>query len=104
MLTISLGIDVAKDKLDVALYQADKYKLACFSNDKDGWRRLTRWLKKQKAKGVHVCLEATGRYGEGVAWYLHQHGYPVSVVNPAASRLMPKANCSATRQTGKMPR
>lgn len=83
MLTISLGIDVAKDKLDVALYQADKYKLACFSNDKDGWRRLTRWLKKQKAKGVHVCLEATGRYGEGVAWYLHQHGYPVSVVNPA---------------------
>lgn len=83
MLTMSLGIDVSKDKLDVALYQAGKYKVALFSNDKDGWRRLARWLKKHKARGVHVCLEATGRYGEGVALYLHERGYPVSVVNPA---------------------
>ena len=83
MLTMSLGIDVAKDKLDIALYQAGNYKQALFSNDKDGWQRLARWLKKQKAKGVHVCIEATGRYGEGVALYLHQRDYPVSVVNPA---------------------
>lgn len=83
MLTISLGIDVSKDKLDVALYEAGEYKQATFSNDKDGWQRLARWLKKHKARGVHVCIEATGRYGEGVALYLHQRGYPVSVVNPA---------------------
>ena len=40
MLTMSLGIDVAKDKLDIALYQAGNYKQALFSNDKDGWQRL----------------------------------------------------------------
>ncbi|WP_420642832.1 IS110 family transposase [Candidatus Leptofilum sp.] len=83
MLTMSLGIDISKDKLDVALYQTGRYKTGSFSNDKDGWRRLAKWLKKQKAKGVHVCLEATGRYGEGVAMYLDKCGYAVSVVNPA---------------------
>jgi len=80
---MTLGIDISKDKLDVALYQADSYKLATFANDKDGWWRLVKWLKKHKAKTAHVCIEATGRYGEGVAMYLHQRDYPVSVVNPA---------------------
>lgn len=83
MTSITLGIDISKDKLDVALYQADSYQLATFSNDKDGCRRLNKWLKKHKAKAAHVCIEATGRYGESVALYLHDRGYAVSVVNPA---------------------
>jgi transposase len=32
---------------------------------------------------AHVCLEATGQYGDGVAEYLHEKGCMVSVVNPA---------------------
>jgi transposase len=80
---ITLGIDIAKDKLDVAIYQAEHYRLATFSNDKDGFRRLAKWAKKHQAKGCHVCLEATGRYGEAVAMFLHERGYQVSVVNPA---------------------
>lgn len=84
MLTQALGIDVSKDKLDVALLQAETtYKIATFANEKDGWRRLAKWLKKHKAKGIPACLEATGRYGEGVAYDLHERGYQVSVVNPA---------------------
>lgn len=83
MTSITLGIDISKDKLDVALYQDDSYQLATFSNDKDGCRRLTKWLKKHKAKAAHVCIEATGRYGELGAMYLHSRGYSVSVVNPA---------------------
>lgn len=83
MTTITLGIDISKDKLDVALYQADQYRQATFANDKDGFRRLAKWLKKHKAQPAHVCLEATGRYGEAVTFYLHQRGYAVSVVNPA---------------------
>lgn len=31
---------------------------------------------------MHVCLEATGVYGEKVAEYLHDFGFVVSVVNP----------------------
>lgn len=83
MMTIALGIDVSKDKLDVALYQDGQYGLATFTNDRDGHRRLVRWLKKHKAKEAHICIEATGRYGEDVAKYLHGRGYPVSLVNPS---------------------
>ena len=79
----TLGIDISKDKLDVALYQDGAYRTATFVNKHDGYRRLANWLKKQKAKGYRVCIEATGRYGESVAKYLHGRGYPVSLVNPA---------------------
>ena len=78
----TLGIDISKDKLDVALYQASDYRLATFDNRRDGYRRLAKWLKKQKAKACHVCIEATGRYGEAVAIFLHERGYRVSIVNP----------------------
>lgn len=45
------------------------------------------WLKKCRCStSVHICLEATGRYGEGVTAYLHQRGYAISVVNPARIR------------------
>ena len=83
MSTGTLGIDISKDKMDVALYHDDSYRVGIFTNNKDGYRRLAKWLKKQKGKGAHVCLEATGQYGEAVAMYFHSRGYPVSVVNPA---------------------
>lgn len=83
MSSTTLGIDISKDKLDVALYRDGAYRTATFANKRDGYRRLANWLKKQKARGCHVCIEATGRYGEAVAMYLHERGYPMSLVNPA---------------------
>lgn len=83
MSVITVGIDVSKDKLDGALYQDDSYRVRTFSNDKDGFRRLAKWLKKRHGKGAHACIEATGQYGEAIAILLHKRGYPVSVVNPA---------------------
>jgi transposase len=79
----TLGIDISKDTLDVALYQDDSYRLATFTNEKDGYRRLAKWLKKHKARECRVCIEATSRYGETVAMYLYERDYSVSVVNPA---------------------
>jgi len=70
MFSITLGIDISKDKVDVALYQEDRYRNGTFSNDDDGYRRLSKWLKKQKAKEAAVCIEATGRYGDSIAHYL----------------------------------
>jgi transposase len=79
-----LGIDVSKDTLDVHLVADEDSTSATFSNDKAGWRTLHNWLKKRRsAQAVHVCLEATGRYGEGVTAFLYERGYTVSVVNPA---------------------
>jgi transposase len=44
---------------------------------------LLRWLKDLGVDQVHACLEATGRYGDGLALHLHNAGHRVSVVNPA---------------------
>jgi transposase len=44
---------------------------------------LLRWLKDLGVDQVHACLEATGRYGDGLALHLHDAGHRVSVVNPA---------------------
>ena len=79
-----LGIDVSKDKLDAHLWADEARYSAEFPNHKAGWRSLVNWLRKRsQATAVHVCLEATGRYGEGVTAFLYERGYAVSVVNPA---------------------
>jgi transposase len=78
-----LGIDVSKDSLDVVLVGGGRQVHKVFANSAVGHDHLHNWLVAQRLRPVHVCLEATGQYGEGVAEYLHQRGYPVSVVNPA---------------------
>lgn len=95
MQTFHLGIDVAKAKLDCALRHPDgKFKAKVVANDPEGFQTLIAWLSKQGATTTHVCLEATGVYGEDVAEALAAAGMTVSVVNPAqikafgASRLV----------------
>jgi transposase len=79
-----LGIDVSKDTLDVHLLSQQDSADATFANDKAGWRSLHNWLqKRRRTTAVHVCLEATGRYGEGVTAFLYERDYAISVVNPA---------------------
>ena len=83
-MTAIVGIDIAKDRLDVCLLTAEgQGEQDRFANTKSGINKLHRWLKKHDAKTAHVCLEATGIYGDLVAETLHQRGYVVSVVNPA---------------------
>jgi len=79
-----LGIDIAKDKFDIALYK-DKQLIATgqFNNTTAGFKKLSKWLTKKSANQVWGCLEATGRYGDALAWDLHQQGHQVSIVNPA---------------------
>jgi transposase len=79
----TLGIDISKDKFDVALLVNEGYQTGTFHNSKKGHQSLVNWLKKQQAKGAHVCIEATGRYGDALAMFLHKRGYEVSIVNPA---------------------
>lgn len=77
-----LGIDIAKDTFQVTLLQDAQTNSGAFANDPAGFRKLTAWLKKRKAKTVWACQEATGRYGDALAEYLYQAGHQVSVVNP----------------------
>ena len=78
-----LGTDVSKSKFDVALLRDNEYVLATFDNDSVGFVKLRKWLKKRKVIELHACLEATGRYGDDLALYLHEAGYRVSIANPA---------------------
>ena len=78
-----LGIDVAKKKLDVCLMMDDKVLAKKFDNDAKGIKLLQGWLRSLKVELAHVCLEATGTYGEMVAELMYEHGHRVSVVNPS---------------------
>ena len=80
-----LGIDVSKSKLDVALLdERGKFKNRVFPNDTKGHTALVNWLIERTAAGlVHVCLEATGSYGDLVATTLVERNLLISVVNPA---------------------
>ncbi len=80
----SVGIDVAKAKLDVALkLPASKWKSKVVANTAAGFAELRAWLAKHGVVKAHVCMEATGVYWEALATELADQGFTVSVINPA---------------------
>lgn len=76
-----VGIDIAKDKFDVALKCNDRFISTVFSNNISGFTKLEAWLKKHTSNSW-VCLEATGSYSESVAEFLVSKNIMVSVCNP----------------------
>lgn len=80
-MTTAIGIDIAKRKFDVAALRQGKYKTKTFPNTPQGFESLVDWLEGFSAP--HVCLEATGVYGNAVAVFLADRHVPLSVVNPA---------------------
>jgi len=84
-----LGVDISKDKFDVALIQDDnseKVKQRRFSNNGAGYAKLMKWLEARAKQEVHVAMEATGTYWEELAVFLYEEGLAVSVVNPGLIR------------------
>lgn len=87
-MTVYVGIDVSKDKLDVCWLrdpQALKVKTRVFSNRQDGFSKLIQWLLKQtgaSVESIEVMMEATGIYYEALAYALHEAGLTVYVANP----------------------
>ncbi len=85
------GIDVSKDKLDVAL-TSDGNKIlstATFQNSILGFQKLSAWVTKHSKafKFVHFCIEATGIYHEEIAEFLcDNENFIVSVINPFQSK------------------
>ena len=81
---VIVGIDIAKDTFEVALLRNREQQSGTFDNNPAGFKQLAGWLRKRKVGRVWACLEATGRYGDALAEYLHAQGHSVSVVNPMA--------------------
>jgi transposase len=79
------GIDVAKATLAVVVMRDDdRLKQKQVSNTPAGHAELVRWLGRQSPTPIPIGLEATGGYQDAVAFVLHDAGYAVSVLNPAA--------------------
>lgn len=92
-----VGIDIAKKKFDVALPLGEKAKSAAFHNTAAGFAIFARWLTKHGVERAHVCMEATGTYGEELALYLYRAGHVVSVVNPAKIKGFAQGELSRTK-------
>jgi transposase len=81
----TVGIDVAKDRLDVVLRPEEREQPRLCANSAAGFLELHRWLLAQRVQPqqTQVALEATGSYSDAVALFLYEQGYLVSVLNPA---------------------
>ena len=92
-----IGIDISKAKLDVAWLkdaQAYRYRSKVLNNDPKGCVQLLEWIRKHITTdlcSVCVIMEPTGVYHELLAYFLHDHGLQVSLVNPARSAEFAKA-------------
>lgn len=82
--TPTLGIDISKKKFDVALHlPSGKWKHKAFTNNAEGFQKLTHWLNQLDVEQTHACMEATNVYGNALAEYLYDQNHKISVVNPA---------------------
>lgn len=85
--TVIVGIDVSKDRLDVAVRPGGR--VFQVSRDGDGIANLVEQLDRLNVKAVAV--EATGGFERVVAAGLAGAGLPVVVVNPAQVRAFANA-------------
>lgn len=83
----SIGIDVSKAMLDVAVH--GQVRQSSFPNCAKGHTRLVKWLLAIEPK--QVVLEATGRYDQAVLDALYAAGLPVVRMNPRQVRDFAKA-------------
>lgn len=83
----NVGVDIAKDGLDVAFYPAGE--TARFANDAKGLRALIKWLAPRRV--ARVVFEATGAYHRLLERTLAQAGLPGVKVNPRQARRFAQA-------------
>jgi transposase len=83
-----LGIDVSKLSLSLSLGILNQELVKKFEkhidvkNDLSGFKTILKWLKTVVDINVDflIILEATGFYHQGIAHYLYEQGYAVSVM------------------------
>lgn len=83
-----VGIDVAKDKLDIAVL--GEKKASQVGNEEAGIGKLINKLKVLKPE--LIVVEATGGYQRAVVLGLYEAGLPVAVVNPIRVRQYARAS------------
>ena len=82
-----VGVDIASNTFTAAVGQMPwkvVIKPETFENSEDDYARLLAWLEEHRlyASETIVCMEATGVYCEGLAYFLYAKGYRVAVEPP----------------------
>jgi transposase len=94
----SVGIDVSKKKLDVALLLENmKVRKKTFTNDLAGFHCLAQWVQHHHKGSFHFCMEFTGVYDEAVAEYLFEKGHIVSRINAMAIKSFARSMLTRTK-------
>lgn len=97
MATSYVGIDVSKDRLDVAVQGERQEKQV--SNTEDGIAQLVKQMMDLQPE--LIVVEATGGYQRAVVDALFRAGLSVAVVNPARVRQFARA-CGLLAKTDKL--
>lgn len=96
-----VGIDIASASF-MACIGTTPWKVTVkpvqFANDEDGFVSFLGWLQQHnlKVEQTVVCMEATGVYSEGLAYFLHASGYAVAVEPPLNIQRKFPVNASKT--------
>lgn len=96
-----VGVDIASVSF-MACAGTTPWKLVVkpenFDNHEAGYIFFLDWMKERKLKPENtvVCMEATGVYGEGLAYFLSASGYAVAVEPPLNIARKFPANASKT--------
>jgi transposase len=96
-----VGVDIASVSF-MACIGTTPWKITVkpvkFENDEDGFVSFLDWLKVHnlKTESTVVCMEATGVYSEGLAYFLHASGYTVAVEPPLNIQRKFPVNASKT--------
>jgi transposase len=85
---VYVGIDVSKDKLDIAVLGERPEKQV--DNTREGIEKLVEWM--QEIEPELIVVEATGGYQRAVVEALFHAGLCVAVVNPARVRQFARAS------------
>jgi len=95
---ITIGVDMAKKKFDVASLIHNKYKHKTFDNNESGFIAFIAWfLALCGDVNPLICMEATGAYSLPLADFLVNQGHFVSLVNPAKIHAFAKSELSRAK-------
>jgi len=97
--TLYVGIDVARDRLDVSFLDADEEQVhlaQAYPNRPAGWQALVESLQglSEQFRRIVCGMESTAVFHEGVARYLREQVelvYDVQVLNPLAVKRLGQA-------------
>jgi transposase len=79
---MSIGFDVSKETVDVALFDGSTMEHFQVSNSVSGFTVILKRCSSYKQDEQIITMEATGVYHQCAAEYFQTKGYMVSVVNP----------------------